>query len=101
MKSIMHDKDEHTCFLCMVLCEDYTEKLVLEEHHVFGGTSNRKNSEATGLKVYLCPPHHRTGLLAAHRNKDIAEILHITAQKTYEKEHSREEFMKIFGRSYL
>lgn len=101
MKSIMHKKDERTCFLCMVLCEDYSEKMVLEEHHIFGGTSNRKNSEREGLKVYLCPPHHRTGTMAAHRNKDIADILHQAGQLTFEKTHTREEFMKIFGRSYV
>ena len=59
MKSILHDKGSRTCFLCMKL-GDYSEKAVLEEHHIFGGNPNRKHSEKYGLKVYLCPEHHRT-----------------------------------------
>lgn len=37
MKSIIHSKDERTCFLCMALHGDYSQQVVLEEHHVMYG----------------------------------------------------------------
>lgn len=101
MKSILHKKEDHTCFLCMILKEDESKKPVLHEHHVFYGTSNRKNSEKYGLKVYLCPPHHNMSRDSAHFNKDYDEILKTVAQKTFEKDHTREEFISIFGKNYL
>lgn len=97
----MHSKDERTCFLCMILKDDSSEKQVLHEHHVFFGTSNRKNSEQYGLKVYLCPPHHNMSHDSVHFNKDYDDILKAAGQKVFEKEHTREEFISIFGRNYL
>ena len=61
MKSIMHDKRDRTCYLCMMLHDDDSMKAVLQEHHIFGGTANRKISERYGIKVYLCLDHHLTG----------------------------------------
>ena len=53
-----------------------------------------------GLK-YLCPEHHLTGPAAVHRCQEIQERLHKIGQQEFEKTHTREEFRKIFGRSYL
>lgn len=101
MKSILHNKEDKTCFLCIVLADDSSQKKVLHEHHVFYGTSNRKNSEKYGLKVYLCPAHHNMSHDSVHFNKDYDEIVKITAQRVFEKDHTREEFISIFGKNYL
>lgn len=98
-KSILHRKDG-TCYLCAMLNNDYHKHRTLHEHHIFGGP-NRIHSEEEGLKVYLCPEHHLTGLLAAHRCQTTQNVLHRIGQQEFEKTHTREEFMKIFGRSYL
>lgn len=52
-KSIMQDKEDGQCYLCRILHGDYSIKPVREEHHVIGGTANRRLSEKYGLKVYL------------------------------------------------
>ena len=57
-----------------------------------------------GLKVYLCVEHHMTGKDAVHNAKNsqkVQERLHQIGQQEFEKTHTREEFRKIFGRSYL
>lgn len=97
--SIMHDKSSGTCYLCE-LAGDYSTKPDLHEHHVFGGP-NRKHSEEYGLKVYLCPQCHLYGRHAAHKNKNTALLLHMHGQRAFEREHTREEFVEIFGRRYL
>ena len=57
--SILHCKDG-TCYLCMKLKGDYRRYPVVHEHHIYDGP-NRQNSEAEGLKVYLCLDHHIMG----------------------------------------
>lgn len=97
--SILQDKN-HTCYLCILLNGDHHKHRTLHEHHIFGGP-NRIHSEEEGLKVYLCPEHHLTGPAAAHRCQETQNILHQIGQQEFEKTHTREEFRKIFGRSYL
>ena len=69
MKSILHNKQDGTCYLCMLLHDDHGRKQT-QEHHVFYGTANRKISEKYGLKAYLCLEHHTYdgGSEAVHRN---------------------------------
>lgn len=98
--SILQRKDG-TCYLCMLLNNDYHKHDVLHEHHIFGGNSNRNHSEAEGLKVYLCVEHHMTGSAAVHRCQKTQELLHRIGQWEFEQTHTREEFMNIFGRNYL
>lgn len=68
----------------------------LHEHHIFGG-ARRKLSEKYGLKVYLRFDLHER----AHREREFADELHRAGQRAFEKTHSREEFMRIFGKNYL
>lgn len=100
-KSIMQDKKDGQCYLCRLLHGDYSVKAVREEHHVMGGTANRKLSEKYGLKVYLDPDHHQYGSEAVHRNAEVAELLHKEAQKAFEKMYPDLSFQKIFGKNYL
>lgn len=100
MKSIMQDKQERTCYLCMMLHSDFSVKQT-QEHHVIFGTANRKLSEKYGLKVYLCLEHHEEGREAVHRNAVNALILKKEAQKAFEKRWPELDFRKIFGKNFL
>lgn len=100
MKSIMQDKQAHTCYLCMMLHSDFTEKQT-QEHHVIFGTANRKLSEKYGLKVYLCLEHHETGREAVHRNAETALLVKKAAQRAFEKRWPDLDFRKIFGKNFL
>lgn len=51
--------------------------------------------------MYLCPAHHNMSHDSVHFNKDYDEIVKITAQRVFEKDHTREEFISIFGKNYL
>lgn len=93
----MLQKKDGRCFLCLLDGDD--TKKQTEEHHVFGGP-RRKASEAHGLKVYLCIPHHRTGAAAVHRCAETRQLLQAAAQITWEKTHSREEWMQLMGKNY-
>lgn len=64
-------------------------------------TSNRKQSEKYGMKVWLCQRHH-TGTNGVHFNKELDTKLKQFAQGEFEKEiASRQDFKRIFGRNYL
>ena len=82
-------------------CHFCGKTINLEEHHIFFGTSNRKNSEKYGLKVNLCPVCHRDNVVGVHGSRQRDLILKRQAQEHFEKEYTREEFMRIFGRNYL
>lgn len=97
-KSIIQDKKE--CFLCRYLYgTENTNNLC--SHHIFFGTANRRLSEQYGLKAWLCIYHHTEGIGAVHKNRDYDMILKKIAQKKFEETHTREEFVQIFGKSYL
>jgi len=98
-KSIMHQKDG-TCYLCMMLKGDYDDHKITEEHHAVFGTANRKLAEHYGLKVYLCPEHHKTGKEAVHKNYKIARRLQQDAQKVFEAKYPNLSFREIFGINY-
>lgn len=98
----MQEKQEGTCYLCMMLHNDYSRK-VTQEHHVVFGTANRKISERYGLKVYLCFQHHEYdgGKEAVHRNREIRILLCKKAQEAFEKRWPELGFRNLFGKSYL
>lgn len=98
-KSIIQPKAEKYCYLCALLNDDYSEKLV-QEHHVIFGTANRTKSEEMGLKVNLCLCHHTEGPEAVHNNQRNRRILESTLQQTYEQNHSHAEWMEKIGKNY-
>lgn len=98
-KSILRT-EKGICYLCANLNGDYSRKCT-EEHHVLFGSGQRAISEAEGLKVYLCMEHHRIGKMAVHNNKDVRDSLCKIAQEEYEKDHSRDEWMKFSKKNYL
>ena len=92
MNSILQSEKE--CYFCHT-------PFNLHCHHVFEGTANRKISEKYGFKVWLCARHHNMSNQGVHFNKANDLELKRTYQKEYEKTHSREDFIKLIGRSYL
>ena len=72
----------------------------LHKHHIFGG-SNRKHSEKYGLWVWLHPDLHNMSDAGVHYDKTKDIELKQIAQTAFEAKYSREEFMRIFGRSWL
>ena len=76
-------------------------KTNLDSHHVLKG-SRRKLSEKYGLKVWLTHDVHMA--LHDHRKpyETLENDLKAIAQEAFEKNGgTREEFMEIFGCSYL
>lgn len=92
MKSIIQHEKE--CYFC-----GRTDNLDI--HHCIHGTANRKNADKYGLKIYVCKDHHTMGPDAIHRNAQIDNQVKQMAQKKFEETHTREQFIGIFGKSYL
>ena len=103
MKSIMHDKEDRTCYLCMKLEGNYDTYPYLEEHHVIYGKGNRKLSEKYGLKIYLCYRHHNDQYSpdAVHNNKMFRQETCEDAQRAFESRYPTLSFRDIFGINYL
>lgn len=72
----------------------------LERHHVFYGTGLRQQSEKYGMVAVLCHECHR-GRRGVHLNHELDMELKQEFQRRFEEAHSRAEFMRIFGRSWL
>lgn len=64
----------------------------MDLHEVYGG-SNRLRSIRMGFVVPLCRK--------CHSNEKVINYLRILIQKEFEKTHTREEFIKIIGKSYI
>lgn len=92
MDSVFQNKKE--CWVCKTTND-------LHSHHILYGIANRKYSEKYGLKVWLCAKHHNMSNVGVHFNKLLDNKLKQLAQKKFEETHTREEFIKIFGRNYL
>lgn len=90
MRSVLQTDDR--CYVCRMA-------VGTEEHHIFGA-SNRKHSEEDGLKVRLCRFCHEHVHFGKEGHKTL-RALQQAAQMKYEEKHSREEFMKRYGRNYL
>ena len=99
-KSIMHNKQDGTCYLCMLLNHDYERRYNLQEHHIFMGNKEHKLAEHYGLKVYLCLQHHTAGPQAVHNNYELARLLQRKGQEAFVQKHSHEEWMRVFARDY-
>lgn len=71
-------------------CGKYSERL--DPHEIYGG-SNRKRSIKYKFIKLICRE--------CHSNDNKIMQLRADTQKEYEKNHSREEFIKIIGKNYL
>lgn len=85
--------------VCCLICKT---PYGLHRHHIFYGTANRKLSEKYGCWVYLCARHHNMSKGGVHFNNKLDQKLKEQCQKEWEKLNgSREDFIKVFGRSWL
>ena len=91
MDSILQNKKY--CLICGT-------EIKLHKHHVYAGNPNRKKSEENGCWCWLCQYHH-TGDGGVHQDPDLDRALKQRCQNKFEATHSREEFIKIFGKSWL
>lgn len=91
MISIVQSRKQ--CYVCGT--EQY-----LHRHHIFYGP-NRKWSEKYGLTVWLCGRHHNLSNEGVHFNKELDLRIKQIGQRAFEREHTREEFVQIFGKNYL
>lgn len=68
-------------------------------HHMMNG-ANKKKSEKYGLILPLCINHH-TGAEGVHTKPEKMLSCRRMAQYKFEEEHTREEWIAEFGKSYL
>ena len=85
-------QDEKKCYICG------TEYGKIDEHHLLSGNSNRKWSEKFGLKIYLCRKCHSD---VHDRHLYELELKQLGQKYFEEKCGTREEFISIFGKSFL
>lgn len=92
LHSVLTDDMDHCLF---------TGTAPVERHHVFGG-SNKGNSEKYGFIAPLRPDLHPNGVYAGQSAKLVDLELKQHCQKYFEAHcGTREDFISIFGRSYL
>ncbi len=92
-RSILTNDMKH-CFLCNRILEH------INRHEIFFGR-NRLKSMEYGLVVYLCDDCHTISDLSVHNNYFTDLKLKQLGQAAFEKKHSHEDFMRIFGKNYL
>lgn len=80
--------DFDRCYYCRIT----SGRQQLDIHEVYGG-SNRIRSMKEGLCVPLCR--------RCHSSEEIIQDLRKWCQKEYEKTHTRNEFIKLIGKSYI
>ena len=91
-ESILTTDWEH-CFIC----GRYGEHL--HTHHVMEGTGNRKIADMYGLTIPLCYECHE-GTNGVHRQPKKYEYLKAFAQRMFERQRPRSEWMEHF-KNYL
>lgn len=85
---------EKVCYIC--------GSPAVIRHHVFGGTANRRLSEKHGCWVYLCPHHHNMSNEGVHFDRELDLQIKRACQSRWEAVNGgREDFIRVFGKSYL
>jgi hypothetical protein len=72
---------------------------LMQTHECFGGNPGRQLSIKYGLQVHLCAKCHDD--ITHNRRLDWVRELKQWGQAKFEAEYSRDEFRRIFGKSYL
>lgn len=92
--SILQNKKE--CWFC-----HKTDDLHL--HEIYFGSANRKISIKHKFQVYLCSRHHNLGGngKCVHQCREMDLELKMTCQRKYEEDHTREDFIRLIGKSYI
>lgn len=71
-------------------CDKWSSRL--DPHEVYGG-SNRQRSIKNRFVMYICRK--------CHSSEELIMDLRKKVQKEYEETHTREDFIKLIGKSYL
>lgn len=85
--SIITDDLEH-CYIC--------KQAKWDLHEIFGG-SNRQTSMRYGLVIPVCRKCHEM----IPKSKTLTENLYKVAKKELKKHYKTENFVQLFGKSYL
>lgn len=89
VKSIITDDLDH-CYLCGMPKQNI--------HHCIHGTANRKHSDRLGLVIPVCYQCHQ----AIHSTRKLDLQVMQGAQRVFEEKiGNREDFRRIFGKSWL
>lgn len=78
---------KHVCFLC-------GKSGVTEIHHIYNGPF-RARSDINDFVMEVCPKCHRE----IHES-DLCGQIKVSFQKSWERTHSHEEWMRVMGRSW-
>jgi hypothetical protein len=78
------------------LCR-YTKRPYASTHEIYYGRGKRQLSIKYGMQIKVCEEIHRM----IHKNKSLDKALKRKFQRIFEETHTRDEFLHIFGRSYL
>ena len=73
----------------------------LHKHHIYLGNPGRKISEENGFGCWLQWDWHNGAGYGVHFDRKLDLELKRMCQEEYEKTHSREEFIRLIGKSYL
>lgn len=95
VKSVLTDDLEH-CYV--------TGSSNVAIHHVFPGVGRRKHCEKYGFVVPLIPALHNMSDVSVYNNPNNGLDLELkqACQKYFEANYGkREEFIEVFGKSYL
>ena len=84
--------ESHFCFFC----GRYGDTAV---HEMVYGRGRRELCKEDGLYVFLCPACHKWEHEVGLERDGVT--LKQMAQMAYERNHTREEFMKRYGKNYL
>lgn len=92
-KSVL--SNEKKCFFC-------GDTRDLHRHHIYYGIGNRSLSEKHGCWVWICAKHHNMSNRSVHMDRDMDLRLKQYCQRYMESNGwTREDFMEVFGRSYI
>ena len=91
--SIMQSEEE--CFVTKA------QGIKLDRHEIYFGTANRKISKENGFWVWLTPALHNMSSIGVHFNREFDLQLKTACQRKFEEIHTREEFRKLIGKSFL
>ena len=73
----------------------------LHKHHIYFGNPNRRISEENGFWVWLRYDWHNGAGYGVHFDRNLDLRFKRECQERYEESHSREEFRRLIGKSYL
>lgn len=75
----------------------------LQKHHIYFGTGKREISDENGFWVWLIPELHVTTDEGVNNgNYELDRMLKEECQRAFEADgHTREEFRRLIGKSYL